>query len=108
MFVTNTDPGAIMNIVHMLNSNSSKGNDDITLSIIKDIIFEIALLTYIFNKSLQICQFPNKLKIARFVPIYKCDDKKINNYCPISVLPYFSKFLERLMYSRLLNYFNPK
>ena len=77
MFVTNTNPGDIMNIVHMLKSNSSKGHDDITPSIIKDIISEIALpLTYIFNKSLQNGQFPDKLKIARIVPIYKCDDKK--------------------------------
>ena len=50
MFVTNTDPGELMNIVHMLKSNSSKGNDDNTLGIIKDINSEIALpLTHIFN-----------------------------------------------------------
>ena len=28
MFVTNIDPGEIINIVDMLKSNSSKGNDD--------------------------------------------------------------------------------
>ena len=99
MFVTNTDPGEIMNIVHKLKSNSSKGNDDIAPSIIKDIISEIALpLTHIFNKAVQNGQFPDKLKIARIVPIYKCDNKKlINNYRAISVLPYFSKILERLI-----------
>ena len=59
MFVTNTDPGEILNIVK---SNSSKGNDDITSSIIKDIISQIALpLTYIFNKSFQNGQHPDKL-----------------------------------------------
>ena len=90
----------------MLKSNSSKGNDDITPSIIKDIISEIALpFTYIFNKSVQNDKFPDKLKIARIVPIYRFDDKKlINSYRPISILPYFSRILERLMYSRLLNY----
>ena len=96
MFVTNTDPEEIMNIVDMLKSNSSKGNDDITPSIIKDIISEIALpLTYIFHKSLQNGQFPDKLKIARIVPIYKnVDNKLISNYHPISVFSYFSKILE--------------
>ena len=75
MFITNTDTGEIMNIVYMLKSNSSKGNDDITPSIIKDIFSEIALpLTHIFNKSIQNGQFPDKLKIARIVPIYKCED----------------------------------
>ena len=68
-----------MNIVHMLKSNSSKGNDAITPCIIKDIISEIALpLIHIFNKSLQNGKFPDKLQIARIVPIYKCDDTQIN------------------------------
>ena len=71
-----------MNIVHMLKSNCSKGNDDITPSIIKDIMSEIALpLTNIFNKSLQNDKFSDKLKFARIVPIYKCDDKKLINIC---------------------------
>ena len=61
----------------MLKSNSNKGNDDITLNIMKDIISEIALpLTHIFNKSILNGKFQVKLKIVRIVPIYKCDDKK--------------------------------
>jgi Reverse transcriptase (RNA-dependent DNA polymerase) len=48
---------------------------------------------------------PDDLKIAKIIPIYKCDDKKIiSNYRPISVLPVFSKILERLIYNRLLNF----
>ena len=74
MFITDTDHGEIMNIVHMLKSNSSKGNYYIIPSIINDIISEIALsFTHIFNKSVQNGQFPDNLKIARIVPIYKCE-----------------------------------
>ena len=41
-----------MNIVQFLKSNSSKGNDDLSPLILKEIISEISLLlTTIFNKS---------------------------------------------------------
>ena len=45
--------------------------------------------------------FPDHLKIAKATPIYKPGDSSdISNYKPISVLPCFSKILERLMYNR--------
>ena len=50
-------------------------------------------------------QFPDKLNIAKIIPIFKSEDKLLmNNYRPISILPFFSKILDRLMYNRLLNY----
>ena len=49
--------------------------------------------------------FPNSLKIAKITPAYKSSDSSsLSNYRPISVLPYFSKMLERVMYTRLYNY----
>jgi len=49
--------------------------------------------------------FPDKLTLAKVSPIHKSVDiKLVNNYRPISVLPTFSKILEKLMYSRLLSY----
>ena len=36
--------------------------------------------------------FPDELKLARVVPIFKSgDSSKNNNYRPISILPFFSK-----------------
>ena len=59
----------------------------------------------IFKLSLQKRCFPEELKIARVTPIYKADDvNEIGNYRPISVLPCFSKILERIMYNRLFKY----
>ena len=50
---------------------------------------------------------PNELKIARVVPIFKSGDKALfSNYRPISVLPCFSKILERRIYNRIINYLN--
>ena len=49
--------------------------------------------------------FPNKLKIARVSPVYKAGDTgDLTNYRPISVLPSFSKILERIMSNRLFSY----
>ena len=45
------------------------------------------------------------MKIVIVSPVFKTGDTaNISNYCPISVLPCFSKILERVMYNRLYKY----
>ena len=57
---------------------------------------------HIFNVSLQNGTFPDELKIARVTPLFKNgSDSDLGNYRPISVLPCFSKILEKIMYNRL-------
>ena len=47
------------------------------------------------------------MKIARVIPLFKSGDKSLfTNYRPVSVLPVFSKFLERIVYNRLINFLN--
>ena len=49
--------------------------------------------------------FPGDLKFPKVTPIYKAGDSSdIINYRPISVLPWFSKILESLMYNGLYKY----
>jgi hypothetical protein len=48
--------------------------------------------------------FPTRLKYATIKPIFKNGDKNIANYRPISILPTFSKILEKIMYIRLMNH----
>ena len=91
--ILDTDENEITNIVKTLKITTSKGCDNIPPCIVKNVIGEIVKpLTIIFNESLRRGHFPEKLKIARVVPIYKSDDKlTISNYRPISILPFFLK-----------------
>ena len=47
------------------------------------------------------------MKIARVIPVFKSGDPLlISNYRPISVLPCFSKILEKIIFTRMLEFFN--
>ena len=62
-------------------------------------------ITRIMNVSLTSGEFPENMKITKTIPIHKSGDKdKLNNYRPISLLPAFSKTLEKLMYNRITNF----
>ena len=50
---------------------------------------------------------PEKLKTANVKPIYKKSDADVfSNYHPVSLLPCFSKILERLVFDRCVDYIN--
>ena len=89
-----------------MKNKKSPGYDGITNLLLKSIIQEInSPLTYIFNQSLSSGKVPDKMKIARVVPIFKKGQKDfVNNYRPISLLTSFSKILERLVYKRTLRF----
>jgi hypothetical protein len=86
--------------------NSSPGWDSITPKIVKATYNHfIVPLTYVMSLSIIHGIFPNELKLAKVIPLYKANDPMIfSNYRPVSVLPLFSKILERLMYTRLLSF----
>ena len=83
--------------------DAAAGCDNVPVKLVKFVINEIkAPLKHIFNCSLRTGIFPEKLKISKVIPIHKKDNKtEITNYRPISLLPVFSKILERLIYNRL-------
>ena len=67
----------------------------------------ITPLTHVLNVSLLTGIFPSEMKTANVVPIFKSGDPEIfTNYRPVSILPVFSKILERIMYNRLLSFLN--
>lgn len=59
----------------------------------------------ILNLSLTQGFFPDEMKLARIVPLYKAGDPMLRkNYRPVSVLPLLSKILEKLMYNRIYSF----
>ena len=53
--------------------------------------------------------FPDELKLARVVPIFKSgDSSNIKNYRPISILPLKKNIYERFMYNNVFNFMNEK
>lgn len=64
----------------------------------------VAPFTHICNLSLQTGTFPNKVKTAKVIPIFKRGEKQqFTNYRPISLLPTFSKILEKLFVEMFVN-----
>ena len=105
-FCIPTTQAEINNIIIHSKSKKSTGFDNIDSYIVKQIAPQIVnQLANIFNKSFLTGIVPSKLKIAKVIPLYKTKDPALfSNYRPISLLPFFSKILERLMHNRLYNF----
>ena len=62
-------------------------------------------LAHFFNICFKKECFPNFLKIAKILPLYKNGDKtKPDNYRPISLLSCITKLLEKLIFKRISNF----
>lgn len=64
----------------------------------------VPTLTKLVNVCLITGQFPNELKIARIVPMYKKSEKDrlaASNYRPINILQSLSKLIEMIIYDRI-------
>ena len=86
-----------------LQINKSPGYDDISFNIVRQCFASIHKpLLFISTLSLQTGICPNELEIAKVLPFYKSNAKtELGNYRPISILPCFSKILERILHKTL-------
>ena len=84
----------------------SSGMDNIPLKLLTKIGDIISTpLSLIINQSLCSGSFPSKLKLAKVIPIFKKNDnKKFDNYGPISLLSSVSKIFERVVFNQLYNF----
>ena len=106
MFFPSTYQQEIVEICASLRSGSAAGFDNIHIDVVKQNIDIISKpLTRIINLSLSSGIVPKQLKLARIIPFFKSGDQDLYaNYRPVSVLPIFSKFLEKVVYKRLYNF----
>ena len=64
-------------------------------------------ICFYFNKSLENGKFPNCLKLANIIPVFRKGARTSkNNHRPVSILPVFSKIFERLLSRQLLEFFD--
>ena len=98
----------VAEICSSFRSGTAPGYDCISMNVVRESFNLIcAPLTYIINLSLNSGVVPKEMKIARVIPLFKSGDNSLfTNYRPVSVLPVFSKFLERIVYNRLLDFLN--
>ena len=105
IFLESVDEAEIISICKNMKDCSS-GWDQILPRVVKSTYQNFMVpITHVMNLSIINGVVPNELKVAKVVPIYKSGDRRlINNYRPVSVLPCFSKILEKLMYNRISNF----
>ena len=99
MFSSSTDEEA--ELIENLNDKKTVRSNDVETRFIKygkSIISPI--ISDLFNSCVNKGVFPNCLKIAKNIPIYKKGDiDKATNYCPIAVLSHFNKLMEKMIFS---------
>ena len=94
-------------IIKGMQSKKCAGHDGISNELIKlmgsTIVYPISIL---INQSLHSGIFPDDLKIAKVLPIFKKKKQdEFENYRPISILPSLSKIFEKVVNNQILKYF---
>ena len=93
----------IEDIISTIRTDKACGPNSIPTRMLKDFKKELSKpLSDVINISFSSGVFPNSMKLAKVVPVYKKDDKfNCNNYRPISLLPNLSKIFGRLVHQKL-------
>ena len=98
-------PFEVNKVVADLKNKSSYGYDKISNIILKNIGAIIHPICELFNSSMKEGLFPDIMKYADVIPLFKSGDREhLTNYHPISLLVTVSKILEKLIYSRVYNF----
>ena len=100
------DDRIVCNSLRELNTNKSKGPDNISGLLLKNCAQSILYpLSILFNISFRTGSLPTEWKMANIVPVYKKGDKNcIENYSPISLTCIASKIFEKCIRDELLSH----
>ena len=96
----------ILKIIRALNIHKTHGHDDISIRMIK--ICDKSLLKpliILFQNSTKSSHYPDNWKKSNIIPVHKKNDKQlVKNYRPISLLPFFGKLFEKIIFNRIYNF----
>ena len=103
MFIKPSTEEEISKIISSFKSKNSLDTHGLSMNMIKMVKESIVNpLNIICNLSFSTGVFPNKMKIAKVLPLYKANNEhEVSNYRPVSILTQFSKILEKLFEKRL-------
>ena len=106
MFLDYVEPYEIKAVIDKIKPKTSTGFDDISCKMLKlSTAYIIEPLTHIVNISFSNGIMPDGTKTAKVIPIFKSGEPCIaSNYRPVSILPAFSKILEKVMYSKVVKF----
>ena len=98
----------MLKILKTLNPKKATVCDQIPAKLLKQASLQIVpVISNIINKALDKGTFPNNLKKAEVIPVYKKSDKfNQSNYRPVSILPILAKVFERFQPTRSLPFLN--
>ena len=97
----------VLEACKQLNSKASCDTYGLSQAVVlKDADIMAPMLSHLANCSIQTGTFPDKLKLARVIPVFKQKGEKslYTNYRPISLLPAFSKILEKMVYNKIFHF----
>lgn len=97
----------VISTITNLKNSSSRDIDEIQIKPVKVVVDIIApVLVHIFNTCITTSAFPVKMQIAKVAVLFKKGNRnELGNYRPLSILPIFSKPLEKLIHRRLSIFF---
>ena len=100
-------PEEITSIIHHLKSKKAARDNDVDTKFLQYSNMLISLIICdLFNSCIEPGSFPDALKVAEVVPVFKkWDSNQANNYWPISLLSQCSKILEKLVLICIYSFF---
>ena len=106
IFLHKITEAEVFKLINEINVNKSVGVDEIPPKVLKwGIASYTPLLTKLFNACFLEGVYPDQLKVAKVVPIFKGGDKNdVNSYRPISILSQINRIFEKIIYDRLYSF----
>lgn len=106
IYLEPTDEHEVRDIYASFKNSRARDIDDIQIEPVKFVLDVIApLLAHIYNLAIATGCFPKMMQISKVSVLHKKGDRnELSNYRPISVLPIFSKGLEKIIHKRITKF----